>query len=269
MFDFGKHYRISQATLLCALLLVSPQPCVGHNARERPAYDKEILVSAAISMKGSLIELAQKFEQRTPRTKVRFNFGASGQLAQQIRRGADVDVFVSAAPQPALQLISEGLAEKSSLSTIAQNELVVISPSNTPAIRDVQTLVKQSRVAIGNPKTVPAGEYARKFLQGESLYPSMQKRHQFIYGESVRQILQYVQTGNVDAGLVYKTDTMDGAKVTIGFSVPTARTGPISYVLVTLNKSKNPHIARGFALYCMTEEARSILKRRGFKTSLE
>ena len=177
-----------------------------------PAYamaEQEIIVSAASSLRDAFIETGKGFEKENPGIKVIFNFAASGALVQQIAGGAPVDVFASADEVSMNLAEKKGLILKSSRRDFARNTLVLIVPATSALdIKGVRSLAGNNvtRIAVGNPETVPAGRYAKNILAENGFWDALEKK--FIYTNNVRQALDYVSRNEVDAGLVYATDAL-------------------------------------------------------------
>lgn len=207
----------------------------------------ELLVSAAISLKEAFQEIGRLFTGRTG-TPVVFNFGASGALAQQIEAGAPVDVFASAAAVEMDLLDRQGLLLPGTRRLLARNVLVVVVPADARAdLARVADLVKPSfrHIAIGNPRTVPAGEYAREGLQNLKLWDTLYPR--LVLAENVRQVLDYVIRGEVDAGIVYRTDAKAGGdRVRVAAIVPEESHHPVTYPIAVLRDSRLTKPARAF-----------------------
>src|SRR5262245_11021110 len=167
---------------------------------------REITVSAAASLKDAFGEIGKQFESRTG-SKVNFNFGASGALQKQIESGAPVDVFASAGRPQMDALASQGLIEPGTQRDFARNVLVLVVPADSTSGPTSFTDLggpKLTRLAVGNPKTVPVGQYAQQTLTRMGLWQQLQSR--LILAEDVRQTLDYVARGEVDAGIVYESD---------------------------------------------------------------
>lgn len=163
---------------------------------------KEILVSAASSLKDVFVELGKEYEKTHP-VKIVFNFAASGQLKAQIKTGAPVDAFASASPVDMDGLQKSKLILEESRKDFAKNELVLIQ--NYKSKFFVKTLAdlslgKIQRIALGNPQSVPAGRYTKEYLDSEKSFELLKSK--MIFGENVRQVLDYVQLGEVEAGFV-------------------------------------------------------------------
>ena len=170
------------------------------------AKEKEILVSAAISLKNAFEEIGALYEKQTG-VRARFNLGASGLLQKQIETGAPVDVFASAGAKQMDDLQAAGFILAETRRDFARNELVLVVPAESQLpIHSFADLARPeaARIAIGSPKTVPAGQYAQETLTSLKIWDRIQPR--LVLAENVRQVLDYVSRGEVEAGLVYASD---------------------------------------------------------------
>ena len=232
------------------------------------ASAETIRVSAAISLKAALTEIAAAYEKETGE-QVRFNFGASGQLMAQIKAGAPADLFISAAPTQVDDLVAANLADGESRRTIAANTLVLIAPADAASPpKDFKDLSdpRHKRIAIGDPRTVPAGQYAMQALTSLKLTDALKGR--LIHAANVRQVLDYVERGEVSAGLVYSTDALEsGGKVKVIATADASTHDPIVYPAVAISDGKQQAAERVLA-YLASDEAQRILKRRGFALPL-
>ena len=227
----------------------------------------EITVSAAISLKNAFEEIGKSFEAKNPGIKVFFNFGGSGDLARQIEAGAPVDVFASASPKDMNDLASNNLLAPQTRAVFAGNSIVIVQPSQSSLkLAGIQDLKKPEvrRIGIGNPQTVPAGRYAAEVLAFFKLNDALKEK--LIMGENVRQVLDYVVRGEVDAGIVYKTDALtQPSGVKIFFDVPQAAHSPVLYPAAVIKNTKNPEAARRFVQFVAGDTgARKILEKYGF-----
>ncbi len=212
----------------------------------QPAAAEELTVSAAISLKNAFEEIGRQFEKSHPGVKVLFNFGASGDLARQIEAGAPVDVFASAALKDMDDLDRQGLIRPGSKTNFAGNTLVLIVPNRSPIpVKSFQDLRDEriQRIAIGNPKTVPAGRYAQEVLTRLQLWEVL--KNKLILAENVRQVLDYVARGEVDAGLVYSTDARTRAnEIKIISTAPEESHQPILYPIGIIRGTKKETLSR-------------------------
>ncbi len=217
---------------------------------------QEITVSAAISLSDALKDIGEGFQKKHPEVKIYFNFGASGALEKQIEQGASVDIFASASQNEMDLLEENGLIFKASRTNFTGNKLVMISPSRLT----FEGLKNLDKIAIGNPKTVPAGLYARTFLENVGIYEMLKPK--LIFAENVRQVLDYVERGEADAGFVYLSDTLK-SNMSVS-SINDSLYPPIVYPIAVVQDSQKPEISRQFIEYIKSDEGQTILHKHGF-----
>jgi len=225
----------------------------------------EIIVSAAISMKEALTVVAKDFEGAHEGTTVLLNFASSGVLQKQIESGAPVDVFVSAGVKEMNALEQESLLVTGSRFDLLENSLVLVVPTDSAAIKTIEDLDSYGvkRLAVGDPKSVPAGLYAKQALAWTKLTDRVQSK--LVLAENVRQVLAYVESGNVDAGIVYATDAKASQKVRIAAVFPNESHEPIVYPAAILKATKQPKIAGEFLAFLRSETAKQEFEKAGFK----
>ena len=224
----------------------------------------DITVSAAASLTNAFKEIGAAYEKEHAGDKVLFNFAASDPLVQQIAKGAPVDVFASADQDAMDKAGSLKLLAAGSRRDFATNTLALIAPANSKlALKGVADLRQAAvtRVAMGNPASVPVGRYARQALEQARLWTAVEPK--MILGTSVRQSLDYVARGEVDAGFVYATDAIvQKDKVRVIATVPTA--SPVSYPIAAIAAGPQPAAGRRFVDYVLAPAAQAILARHGF-----
>jgi molybdate transport system substrate-binding protein len=224
----------------------------------------EVRASAAASLTDSLKEIAAAYKQKAS-DQIIFNLGASSTLARQIEEGAPADIFFSADAAQMDRLDSKGLILKSTRRSRLSNALVIIvAAENGAAVSSPKDLASPTikRVALGDPRAVPIGVYAREYLQRLKLWGDVAPK--VVATENVRAALAAVEAGNADASIVYKTDAAISKKVKIAFEVP-AKEGPkISYPMALLKDSPEPAAAARFLDFLNSEEAGSIFRKYGF-----
>ena len=230
------------------------------------AHGTELTVSAAASLSNAFRELAPVFEAAHPGTRLQFNFAASGPLLQQIAKGAPVDVFASADQETMDQAQALGFVKAGQRRNFVSNTLVVIVPA-APASARVPSGLKDltqaavQRVAIGLPASVPVGRYARGVLEAEGLWAAIEPK--MIGAQSVRQALDYVARGEVDAGFVYATDAaLMPDKVRVALTVATLK--PVLYPAAPIAASPNLAAAQKFVDFLVTPPAQAVLARYSF-----
>ncbi len=233
--------------------------------RATPAYaDQELIVSAAASLTNALKEVAGQFENTHPGAKITCNFAASGSLLQQIVQGAPVDVFAAADQKTMNQAQEKGLIIPASRKNFVSNTLVLIAPARSSlplaGLGDL-ALPEIKRVALGNPATVPVGRYTQEALTKAGLWETLKPK--FIYGESVRQVLDYVSRGEVDAGLVFATDAaIARGKVKIVAEVQGHQ--PIIYPVALVAAGQKQDLAQSFVDFILSPTAQEVFKKYGF-----
>ncbi|MDO9199155.1 molybdate ABC transporter substrate-binding protein [Rhodoferax sp.] len=225
---------------------------------------QQLTVSAAVSLTNVFNELAPKFEAGKPGVTLRFNFGPSGVLLQQVVQGAPVDVLASADQATVTRGIEQKLFDADTRRDFARNTVVLVVPAQGAA--DIKTLADLTsasvrRIAIGKPATMPAGRYAKEALDSARLWSTLEPK--FVFADNVRQVLDYVARGEVDAGFVYRTDAALGAgKVKIVLT--TEGHTPVSYPVVVVSESRNKALARDFISFLSTPPAQDALAKYGF-----
>ena len=240
---------------LAGMALIQPAPIMGA---------QELTVSAAASLTNAFPEIGQRFEQQHPGTKVIFNFAASGPLLQQIAQGAPVDVFASADQKTMNQAQEKGLIIPASRKNFVSNTLVLIVPQDSKlTLSGPQDLLSAAvkRVAVGDPVSVPAGRYTKEALEKAGWWDKLSPK--LILAESVRQVLDYVSRGEVDAGLVFSTD----AAIAQGKVKPVATVKghqPIVYPVALLAASPKQALGQEFLNFLLAPESAAIFSKYGF-----
>ena len=225
---------------------------------------QELMVSAAASLTNAFKELAPLFEAKHPGSKVLLNFAASDALVQQVAKGAPVDVLACADQESMDKAETQKLLTAGSRQNFAANSLVLIVPTDSDlTIRSVADLAQASvtRIAMGNPASVPAGRYTQQALEQGKLWSAVQPKA--IYALSVRQSLDYVARGEVDAGFVYNTDAaIQKNKVRVVSTVPS--TVAITYPAAVIASSKNAALAQQFIDFTLSSAGQAVLGQYGF-----
>lgn len=224
----------------------------------------ELTVSAAASLKDALNEIAEIYTTNHPNVKVIYNFGSSGALQQQISQGAPVDLFFSAAEDKFDLLVEDGLIEEEKGIDLVSNEIVLVVPKEaTLGIQTFKDLIVAEKISIGTPESVPAGKYAKESLEKLNIWTSVEGK--VVFAKDVRQVLTYVETRNVDAGIVYKTDALTSDKVEVVATADKTSHTPIIYPLGVIKHSSHAKEAQHFYEYLQNETSMKILEKYGFK----
>ena len=231
------------------------------------ARAEDVLLSVAISMKDVTEELGRQFMATHPGVRLQYNFGASGDLQKQIEAGAPVDAFISAGQRQVDELSRQGLLRAESRKVFARNALVLIVPGDSALdLRAPADLLRPQvqRVVIGNPKTVPAGQYAEESLRNLGLLEAL--RSKLVLAENVRQALEYVARGEVDAGFVYSTDAATRAgRIKEAGQPPQDSYTPVTYPGAVVAASKQPALAQAFLDLLLSPAGQQVLARFGFQ----
>ena len=223
---------------------------------------QEIVVSAAASLTNAFTRIGKDFEGANPGVKVVFNFAASGPLLQQIVQGAPVDVFASADLETMDKARQKGVVDASTIFNFAGTKLVLVAPKGSPVkgLKDLSGGPVQ-RIAVGTPETVPVGRYTKEALEKDGMWGGLEPK--FIYAASVRQVLDYVARGEVDAGFVYATDAaIMPDKLKLVCEVGGHK--PVVYPIAVVTSSKAPVLARKFIEYVLGGKGQAVLARYGF-----
>ncbi len=232
-----------------------------------PVRAQEVTLSVAISMKDAVEELGRAFGRARPGVVLRYNFGASGELQQQIEAGAPVDLFISAGTRQMDALEGKGLIRPGTRRAFARNVLTVIKPADSTlrlAAPDDLLDPRVQKIIIGNPKTVPAGQYSEQSLKALGFWDRL--RGKLVYAENARQALEYVSRGEVDAGFVYATDAATRAgRVKEAFRPPARTYEPVLYPAAVVRDAAQPALAQAFVDLLVGREGQAVLARLGFQ----
>ena len=231
---------------------------------ESAAAPVTLTVSAAASVQVALKEVQSAYSAEAPNVTITYNFGSSGSLAQQIAQGAPSDVCLSASPKWMDDLGTKGQLLEGSRRDLLRNTLVLIVPQDKTSVADFKDLESAAvgKVAIGEPESVPAGTYAKDVLTSLDLFETLQPK--LVFGKDVRQVLSYVETGNVDAGLVYATDAMEADRMQVVATAAADSHAPITYPVAIVKASGNAEAAQAFVEFLESDRAIAIFQRYGF-----
>ena len=240
---------LNTVTALLCLLLLATQAVAG-----------DINLSVAASLKEVVNELSGNFAKKHPGVKFIKNYGASGVLAKQVENGAPADIFISANLEWMDYLKNKKLADVASIGTFAYNTLVFAgAPGKASTMRD---LLKLERIAIGSPRSVPAGEYAMGALKKAGLDKQLEKK--LVMAKDVRECLMYAERGEVDGAFVYRTDALEAKQAKILFTVPQELYPRVIYPMSLTVAGAKDRDAAAFFAYLHSDDAKSVLKKYGF-----
>lgn len=236
------------------------------NSPIKTSPQTELKISAAASLTNAMKAIEPLYLKENPDIKIIYNFASSGSLQRQIEQGAPVDLFVSAAPKQMNALSEKGLIIEETRQDLLTNQMVLIVPrDNNKKVKDFKSLLGNEirKIAIGEPKSVPAGKYAKEILTSLRIFKTIEPK--LVYGKDVRQVLNYVATENVDGGIVYSSDTKMTDKVKIAAIAPKDSHSPIVYPIAVIQNSKNIEAAKEFIKFVSSDSAETEFKKYGFK----
>jgi molybdate transport system substrate-binding protein len=225
-----------------------------------------LLIAAAASLKDALQDIEPLYRQAHPGVTLRFSFASSGALQQQIEQGAPADVFFSAAAKQMNALQQKKLILADTRRVVLRNQLALVTPVQESRIKTLQDLKKTAvqRIAVGEPRSVPVGQYAAETFQQDNLTSALQPK--LVLANNVRQVLQFVESGNAQAGIVYVTDAKPTKQIKIAQTIPNTLHTPIVYPIAVVKNSKNPEAAQKFTQFLSSPAANQIfVEKYGFQ----
>ncbi len=262
--------KLLTIVLITALALTASIGLTGCGESEDP--EASITIAAAASLENAFTEeLIPAFEKEHPNIKVTGTYDASGKLQTQIEEGAEIDVFFSAANKQMDALIDKELINKDSKADIVENEIVLIKAKDAdlPNITKFEDIANADVIAIGDPASVPAGQYAQESLENLKLWDAVQAKEVSL-GTNVTEVLNWVGEGSADVGIVYKSDAMSMAdKVEVIGAAPADSVSPAIYPVGIVTATANEEAAQIFVDFLKTDEAKAIFEKYGFKPIAE
>ncbi|HXG53837.1 MAG TPA: molybdate ABC transporter substrate-binding protein [Vicinamibacterales bacterium] len=234
---------------------------------ETQAARQPIVVSAAISLTDALQEI-EKAYTAAGGSPVRFNFAASNVLARQIANGAPVDLFISADEAQMDFAARGGAIDTTTRRHLLSNRLAIVTPGGQPiTIADARGLLsaRVRRIAIGDPAAVPAGAYAKAFLERAGVWEAL--RPKLVPLASVRAALGAAESGSADAAIVYESDAASSRKVQLAYVFPASAGPSITYPAAITSRGTNRAAAERFMAFLRGPHAREIFRRFKFSTS--
>ena len=238
--------------------------CAAASLESRDSSSVNLTISVAASLQDAIKDIGNLYSQQVPTVELTYNFGSSGSLQQQIEQGAPVDIYIPAAEYNMDVLEQKNLLLSNTRRNLLQNEVVLITSKNNSELEGFTELQRDfvRKIAIGAPDSVPAGKYAKEVLDSLKLSKSLEDK--FIFAKDVRQVLAYVETGNVEAGMVYSTDVRVSEQVKIIQTAPINSHSPIIYPVAIVEHSKQPEIAQEFIQFLLSNEAKNAFIKYGF-----
>lgn len=254
----GRYETLIRMVLAMAVLLAG---CAPHSADEGRV---RLVVSAASSLEPVLSVVKTRYEQAHPDVTIALNFGGSGALQRQIEQGAPADLFLSAGAEPMDELEEKGLIVKETRAVFARNQLALIVPKGSASpVRRFGDLERAKLVAVGEPSTAPAGAYAVEALRTLGVWEKLGDSR-ITYAKDVRQVLLYVESGGVDAGVVYVSDARSSDRVDLVDIAPAGTHRSIEYPLAVVAASRHQEQAIRFAGYLLSPDVQRELAAFGF-----
>lgn len=261
--------------IICLLLIVSLIfSTAGCGTNENPALAPEekssqeaettILVAAAASLKNCMDEeLIPLFQEQNPTVKVNATYDSSGKLQAQIEEGAEVDVFVSAAMKQMKSLNEKGMIQENSIVELLENKIVLIVPKGSDkGMNTFEDILKAETIAIGDPESVPAGQYAKETFENLNIWEQVSAKSSM--GTNVTEVLNWVAEGSADAGVVYSTDATSNENVEVKAEAPEGSVSKVIYPVGVVKDSKNQDAAKLFTDFLQGDEALKIFEAYGF-----
>lgn len=255
--------------IVSVCMLLSFASC-GNSAKEED-QEVKITIAAAASLENALVdEIIPAFEKEHSNIKVTGTYDASGKLQTQIEEGADVDVFFSAATKQMNALVDGDFIDKESVVDLLENKIVLVTQkkNSDSNIAKYEDIVKANTIALGDPKSVPAGQYAKESLENLGLWDDLQKK-KISYGTNVTEVLNWVAEGSADVGVVYNSDALSMTdKIKVISEAPDDSVEKCIYPIGIIKKTKNEKAAKLFMEYLQSDAAVKVFEKYGFKSNL-
>ena len=249
------------STLCCLSLLLTG--CSSSTKKEDKTI--ELNISAAASLKEAMADLEAAYTSKNPEISFVINYGSSGSLQQQIEQGAPCDLFISAGEKQMTALEEEGLLLDGTNKDLVKNSLVLVT-SNDSKISSIDSLNSDavSKIALGEPSSVPAGKYADETLTSLAIKDSLNNK--LVFAKDVKEVLAWTASGNADAGFVYLSDALSSDGVKIVETISEEYHSPITYPVAIIKDSDDIDAAKAFEDFLFTDEAQEIFEKYGYKS---
>lgn len=249
------------STLCCLSLLLTG--CSSSTKKEDKTI--ELNISAAASLKEAMADLEAAYTSKNPEVSFVINYGSSGSLQQQIKQGAPCDLFISAGEKQMTALEEEGLLLDGTNKDLVKNSLVLVT-SNDSKISSIDSLNSDavSKIALGEPSSVPAGKYADETLTSLAIKDSLNNK--LVFAKDVKEVLAWTASGNADAGFVYLSDALSSDGVKIVETISEEYHSPITYPVAIIKDSDDIDAAKAFEDFLFTDEAQEIFEKYGYKS---
>jgi molybdate transport system substrate-binding protein len=223
----------------------------------------ELNISAAASLKEAMTDIQAEFKKVKPNVTLTVNFGASGSLQQQIEQGAPCDIFISAGQSQMKALGDKSLLLENTKKDLVKNDLVLVGPKDTTltGVSDL-TSTKVKKIAVGEPKSVPAGMYADEVFTKLNIKDAVTSK--LVFAKDVKEVLAWSTSGNAEVGFVYKSDALSSKDVKIIETIAEDKHSPITYPIGVIKASKNPDISKAFEDFLFTDTCKEIFEKYGY-----
>ncbi|MGG7144582.1 molybdate ABC transporter substrate-binding protein [Clostridium nigeriense] len=257
--------------LSMGLLIFSLSGCTNNNQSLDNTNNNEkevtITIAAAASLKNCMDDkLIPMFNEKYPNIKVQATYDSSGKLQSQIEEGADIDIFMSAAKKQMNALKEEGLIEDESIVELVENKIVLIVPKGSDnGIKNFEDILKSDKIAIGDPASVPAGQYAQELFENLNIWDEVVLKASL--GTNVTEVLNWVAEASADSGVVYSTDAISNDKVEVVAEAPEGSVSKVIYPIGIIKNSKNKYTAKIFNDFLQTDEALKVFESYGFSSN--
>lgn len=249
--------------LIAILCLVILSACSGGENTSQGT--KQLRISAASSLTNVLTEIKVLYEKDHPSTSITINYGSSGTLLHQLEQGAPTDLYFAASTNWMGEAEKKKLIVRESVREIVQNRLILASPSDSDlTIKDLSS-EKVSQFSMGDPNSVPAGQYSRQVLESHGIWDEVKEKA--VYGKNVRQVASYIQSNNVDVGFIYQSDLVALDHLHKIQVVKETDHNPILYPIGVVQGSKNQLEAKQFIEFLQRKEALKVFEAYGFETN--
>lgn len=237
---------------------------VTDNTNNSQEKESTITIAAAASLKNCMDDkLIPMFNEKYPNIKVQATYDSSGKLQTQIEEGAEIDVFMSAATKQMDELNKKGLIQESSIVELLENKIVLIVPKeNSKDIKTFEDILKSDKIAIGDPESVPAGQYAKQLFENLEIWDQVSSKASL--GTNVTEVLTWVAEASADSGIVYSTDAASNDKVKVVLEAPEGSVSKVIYPLGIVKATKNQEAAKSFTEFLQSEEAIKVFESYGF-----
>lgn len=257
---------VFMALTACANNQAGTTPAPSGQATATAGQPTELVVSAAASLADVMTEISELYKTVAPNVTVKLNFGSSGALQEQIEQGAPADVYMSASQKSMTELEDGGFILEGSKVELLENKVVLVIPAGKDKPDSFENIGDAAKTAIGEPETVPAGEYAVDVLTYYKVLDTLEAADKLVYANDVRQVLSWVESGDADAGIVYLTDALTSDKVKVVATASDESHKAIIYPAAVVKDSKNPDAAKAFVDFLSTPEVIKLFKDSGFTT---